>query len=570
MLISNAGSPRHGRVLSFAVLAALITVGVWWASSGVEEEPASPGASEASHLADEGADEGAHSSHLLPVESAPLRDVVEEEQATPVVADAGPGPAAEVPPSHRFRGRVKELGGPGVPGVTVEIVGAQDRSLAATVTAEGGRFEFDRAPPRGSVLVTQLRSGEGPRLRHPRATPSPGASVTLWIPPPAVIEGIVIDGNGRPVEGARVVTDRLANLLTAPPWEGEVPRIPWSVSTDGDGRFVLPGAKAGDHRLRASEGTREGSTECRAGDSNVIIELGAHPDGLMTLEGTVRERVSGAPVADALIHVNIVRNWPGGRSSKGVTSARSDASGRYEVQGLEEGAYALKASAEGHAPEETRAIALDGALNNLDVELDLAREITVSVTYPDGTPAPDTEIRVTDEGGRRLWGPHEARRFLGPLRTGQRGRLKLKLLPARPVTVHALQGDLAAAGEAAVDLGVEPVQPVAITLPSRHRSFARTHYFKLLDEGGAPASIEGTVTAECRLDGELVSRVSGAWVGDEFFFGHERSHGFSTPTIAVGAPEGECQVEISVPGYDRAVLVLEAGASSPTEVRLIR
>lgn len=552
---------------SSLVLVALLVVAAlaaWWGWAGhLASWPVAPGPVE-------------------PAESPPVaspvlardRQQVSAAAATPpnrTAPDDASGPATSADPA--LHGVVRELGGGPVAGVRLLLVDAHGVERAATRSEAGGRFRFAERPEGKWQLFTLQGADEMLRLRHPRVRPDAKGAANVWVPPVRSIRGRVLDAQGQPVAGARVATDRVFFPMGMVPWQApkgvQIGGF-LTIRSDEAGAFEIPFARAGRHRLRASLAGQDGSAECRAGDQNVVLQLGVHRDGALVIEGRVFARVSGAPIADARVGVQVVRRSKGGSSKTGVAQVRTAADGRYEVGGLALGEYELRVRAAGYAIARARPGQLEAGRQVIDFGLHPARTLRVRVELPDGSPPERAELRVFDAAQTRLEVPGRMRILSDAVRVDEQGRARLRRLPGTRLRILAVQGDLAPAGVLEVDLSQAVEEELLITLPTARGSFPRTHYFKLLGPDGKPARFEGEVVAAAFAGPTLLSRVEGRWRAGEFCFGHEERHGFRDPTIAVGALKTACRVEIRVPGYATETLTLEAGAKSPTRVRLRR
>jgi len=154
-------------------------------------------------------------------------------------------------------------------------------ALATDKTDSKGRFSFDRLEkrgarrrgkglPAGEYLVASFReekgAASGPRIASqqavvgkkktaevevlypPVAPPAPPSGAPLTEAPPVpvrsggetVVEGTVMDGSGKPLEGVTIAIQQPAAGLQ-------------SVQTNGEGRFSLPGLRPGAAELRISD-----------------------------------------------------------------------------------------------------------------------------------------------------------------------------------------------------------------------------------------------------------------------------------------------------------------------------
>jgi len=203
------------------------------------------------------------------------------------------------------------------------LVGSGDGTpMAAIRTDERGRFRADRIPPGAYALV-----GSAPGHATRRVTlwvlGGHNRSGTLELARSALLSGVVVDGKGKPVPGARVeARERLDDV-----------GVPASARSDSAGRFTLHGLASGVHRLRVSaDGYMEAARErVRAPARGLRVRL-------------VRMyRVRGAVLGPLQQHARVLIAgsgiWPG-RQRK----VRPD--GTFEIDQVPAGVYELVATAQ--------------------------------------------------------------------------------------------------------------------------------------------------------------------------------------------------------------------------------
>jgi hypothetical protein len=211
----------------------------------------------------------------------------------------------------------------------------------------------------------------------------------------AALAGQVLSAAGEPVAGARIVA-RLdpSNLRNsgALPWRGTGAEG----TADGDGRFELsglgdliyvvearaPGAAAGEsERLARAPGVRPGEP----------LTLVLAP--LSRLVGRVTDR-AGAP----LRAFTVALRRPGPTYTRAEADERrflsfADDDGRFEVEGLDDGAWELTVAAPGYAPRVGHEVQLPG---NPEVWISLDRGLGLEgrVLDPDGRPVSGATVRL--------------------------------------------------------------------------------------------------------------------------------------------------------------------------------
>jgi thiol-disulfide isomerase/thioredoxin/protocatechuate 3,4-dioxygenase beta subunit len=102
------------------------------------------------------------------------------------------------------------------------------RLLMSTNTDSQGNFTIERLPA-GRMVVTAEHADFAPDLKETQLAPGSEGRIRLTLPPGGVIEGVVKDAQGDPLEGARV---------QAGSWRG-FNTLSLNARTDPDGRFVL-------------------------------------------------------------------------------------------------------------------------------------------------------------------------------------------------------------------------------------------------------------------------------------------------------------------------------------------
>jgi protocatechuate 3,4-dioxygenase beta subunit len=251
---------------------------------------------------------------------------------------------------------------------------AGDRPFEAVSGVDGG-FTFERMPP-GRYVVTAQKSGYAAFPR--RAVPSSPLEVRagehatahdLVLSQAGVIAGRVIDESGRPVTEAMIVPmrrqpGRAPALQLMPSGGGE--------RTNDRGEFRLDSLAAGEYYLRAlpsPRGTFAGSprTSARTVLMPTYFPSTTEPDAAQPIwvtagqtSGDVAIRMlagpafqitgvvvddGGSPVGGAMVVVTPDRSGSGPYAGPFPSQPRTDADGRFAVDGITAGEYILSAAA---------------------------------------------------------------------------------------------------------------------------------------------------------------------------------------------------------------------------------
>lgn len=212
----------------------------------------------------------------------------------------------------------------------------------------------------------------------------------------ARLTGLVVDGAGAPVPGARVTLLHVEEEVLSRRYV----TTETSDVTEDDGHFLVAGAPPG--RPIALEAQAPGFAPTTT--VPVTVESGQARDmGRIVLErGTLLTgRVSdalGEPLADALVRVHEVGRIDEGNGEPTLFGeALSDAEGRYAIDGLATRQYAIEGSREGYA---TSQVVLSFVLGRSetwvqDIELHAAdAELSGVVLSPYDEPVPGILLRV--------------------------------------------------------------------------------------------------------------------------------------------------------------------------------
>lgn len=230
-------------------------------------------------------------------------------------------------------GRVVDATGQALAGASLSL--SRTGSKLSVTSQDSGDFAFPAAPSGDYELVVRK---EGFVTLRDRVRFLPGGP-RLWVEllQGASVTGRVLDPEGEPLEGARV--EALAPDVRA-------------VRTDAQGHFRLRGLPPGGVRVRAS------AKPHGAGVADVFLAPGqrADQDVVLVRPTAVSGLVSdggGAPLADALVWVT----GPGDERQ-----GRSDAEGKFRVEGLGIGPFLVSATKAGYRPDQRDRIGPAGSV----------------------------------------------------------------------------------------------------------------------------------------------------------------------------------------------------------------
>ncbi|WP_141617712.1 carboxypeptidase regulatory-like domain-containing protein [Myxococcus sp. AB036A] len=249
-----------------------------------------------------------------------------------------PGPLS-VAPGETLRGLVVTLGAAsGLTGTVSTVEGAPVRGAILVASPAGGQGELGRAAseddggwrmdvPPGEYDVTVRAAGMTGRVFE-AVVVNPGGHTPLDVrlePATAVLEGLVVDAEGRPLGGAQVRAE-----------PSSFSGVAHTALTDAEGAWKLEGLEAGPTSVRAR---REGSQRWTSRMETLKAGVVTRADFTLADSGSVWgqvTRASGGPLTEpALVHA-----VP--RGGSGTASTETDAQGQFQLE-LPAGVYQLVA-----------------------------------------------------------------------------------------------------------------------------------------------------------------------------------------------------------------------------------
>lgn len=286
-------------------------------------------------------------------------------------------------------GRITLAGRPAA-GSLVRVVDARGEAGQQAVSADAqGAWRVEGLQPGALRVFVQVP--EGPTVSRTVELGEDTLSATLDLAlGTSTVRGRVLRADGQPMTGAWVT-------LEAAGEEGDaMGRMRAQKVTASDGTFEAGGLEAGRYLVRVNSGEHaqhlgepfglaEGATH-DAGD----IRLAAG----VTLSGRVTDD-TGKPVEDATVSLRDAR----GRSVFSFSMATTGSDGRYDVNGLEAGAYTVRFEARGLAPDE-RPVTLGASGGTLDGVLSRGGTLQVLVEDDAGRPVAGARVTLLDARGQ--------------------------------------------------------------------------------------------------------------------------------------------------------------------------
>jgi hypothetical protein len=315
---------------------------------------------------------------------------------SPVLLDARPGEVVRgitiaLAPAEELEGRVVDQEGQSIEGAEITVLGGgagasslvplQDRFRSDST----GAFRFT-APE--DAIVEAIHEGFAKARARVDYSVRLSRKLTMRLKRSteahASIEGIVIDQDGAPAEGA-VVSAMLKGSPANPPATTRV---------DVEGRFRLKDLEDGTWTLAASRsGSAPGFAEVAAGARGVRIQLLRGGE----LAGHVRDRRSGAPVATFTILV---------QSKETRSISVIDPAGEYHFSDLTSGPSVVSVAAPGYAPSAEIRVTIPepgAGISIAHFDMNAGGSLT-GIVVQAGTRKPISDARVEVEGTWRSLG----------------------------------------------------------------------------------------------------------------------------------------------------------------------
>lgn len=230
-----------------------------------------------------------------------------------------------------------------------------------------------------------------------------GELLLIQLSPERVLAGVVVDGDGKPIEGARVRAEgsRLmnpgfgTNEPTTWEWSAGVSRT----RTEADGSFRLGNLYAGAFDLHVTHPKDSDlfTTELVvAGKDDLRVVLDPEDAARSVIRGVVLDDVTGEPVPSFIV-TPMVKSAQG---ASGYNNEFNDPSGRFEVAAPfgDDVLIGVDVTAPGYASLERPYQSYPRGVTELELRLRQARELSVRVQDGDGELVSGGKLYVRTEG----------------------------------------------------------------------------------------------------------------------------------------------------------------------------
>lgn len=297
--------------------------------------------------------------------AGPTRLMIRKEddfvQDTRMITAPARDVAIELPNGGRVTGRVVEKG-TNKPITTFQAGISISRSGGGMVmmappqlrdfTTDDGSFVLENVPAGGMVLVANSPGYSAGRMNVQVEEGKTLSDVVIELDTGVKLTGRVTGNNGAPLSDVSV------RIMPSPTGGFATSGAERSATTDSNGEYTIDSLEPGDETVMFSHakhaGTRK-SVTLKGRETRLDVQLSSG----QVVKGTVVTE-AGAPVADASVDVV--------SAGGSYVSARTNASGAFEVEGLNPGRYRFSASRTGYA---------DGIVEDVDISSGAPVRITL-------------------------------------------------------------------------------------------------------------------------------------------------------------------------------------------------
>ncbi|HLL00753.1 MAG TPA: carboxypeptidase regulatory-like domain-containing protein [Myxococcaceae bacterium] len=382
-----------------------------------------------------------------------------------------------------------------------ELASAPAEELHHGSSDTRGAFRFEGLAP-GEYQFEAKAPGNAPKRLARVHAPS---SVTVELEASAFLEGFVELPDGKPAVGATVSALGADEAVVAETGEG-----------GGFSLDVAPGV----YQVAARQGEKTGSQGAVVGAGMTVKGLRIRLGASTSITGLVREKGSGAPIADATISLSPRNGQSPIAQSGAIAQGSSGEDGRFELSGLAPGAYVAAIQARGFKVLRRQGITLlEG--QRFELIADLEAHGRIEGTVVDGAKAPVAGVQlsahhkwrpmtealpaVSDAEGRFVLEVPAGDVFVAAARPGSAENARV-LVKVEPGQTHRLRIELTEEGnlEGTVRLSGGGVPPRPVTI------FAHRVGTPVYEGVEVPTLANGTFSMRIRAGRYQLS----AWMAD--------------------------------------------------------
>lgn len=274
----------------------------------------------------------------------------------------------------------------GEPVQGAEVKQGRDRwgsHYPSTRTAQDGSFAFPQSNT-GEMVLTVQKEGYAPEVQLLDVVPGIEA-VPFTLTAPHTARGKLVDGEGKPVSGARVMADT---------WRG-FRAISYSTESDAQGKFTWASAPADgvEYDILAEGFMSARNTVVVPGDEPTIVTL-RRP---LVLKGTVSDKETGEALPEFKVIPGV--QWNSGNTYWEQRDAATGREGNYEVRFTEpRDVRLLRIEADGYVPVVSETISDPEGERILDFALARGSGLQGVVKNASGTPVAGGKVYIVTAG----------------------------------------------------------------------------------------------------------------------------------------------------------------------------
>jgi protocatechuate 3,4-dioxygenase beta subunit len=294
--------------------------------------------------------------------------------------------------------------------VELRFISASGPVVASTLTDTQGRYRFDSVASGSYTVVGTKRNFGYDSVSILISSETTSFADLQLLPLTASVSGIVRNAGG---------TLPLINTLLRLANQNGV--VVGEIQTDRDGRYFIQGLLQGEYSIAAINADYRSQvltfTVSPNETSTVNFNLTAIPS---KFTGTVTDAETGLPIIGAIVEVFDLLDRP-------VTVALTNSEGVYTITGLSEGAYRLRASAQGYGSVARQSLlgVNDTNIENFALPASPA-SISGTVTIAGNGPLANASVSVYDMNGN----------IVGSSGTNREGTYSVRNLPSGQITVR--------------------------------------------------------------------------------------------------------------------------------------